>query len=200
MMDVAVLFARHDSIYKSLPGCDVWDIERDARTWPGGTPIVAHPPCRSWGTFRHVAKPVDGERELALWAVDQIRRYGGVLEHPARSALWREKPLPEPGQRDDWGGVDPCCIPMVVGSSSRESDPSLHRRMRAFGAACDTVSYRPSFARHCPVPTAARRHSKAERTSRLATRGKRQRARGDTGSLRLLVVPSGTAMRSEALT
>lgn len=104
MMDVAVLFARHDSIYKSLPGCDVWDIERDARTWPGGTPIVAHPPCRSWGTFRHVAKPVDGERELALWAVDQIRRYGGVLEHPARSALWREKPLPEPGQRDDWGG------------------------------------------------------------------------------------------------
>lgn len=199
MMDVAVLFARHDSIYKSLPGCDVWDIERDARTWPGGTPIVAHPPCRSWGTFRHVAKPVDGERELALWAVDQIRRYGGVLEHPARSALWREKPLPEPGQRDDWG-VDPCCIPMVVGSSSRESDPSLHRRMRAFGAACDTVSYRPSFARHCPVPTAARRHSKAERTSRLATRGKRQRARGDTGSLRLLVVPSGTAMRSEALT
>ena len=28
---VAVLFARSDSIYKSMPECDVWDIERDAR-------------------------------------------------------------------------------------------------------------------------------------------------------------------------
>lgn len=200
MMDVAVLFARHDSIYKSLPGCDVWDIERDARTWPGGTPIVAHPPCRSWGTFRHVAKPVDGERELALWAVDQIRRYGGGSRAPSQVRFVEGETTARARSAGRLGGVDPCCIPMVVGSSSRESDPSLHRRMRAFGAACDTVSYRPSFARHCPVPTAARRHSKAERTSRLATRGKRQRARGDTGSLRLLVVPSGTAMRSEALT
>ncbi len=28
---IAVLFARKDSIYKSLPECDVWDAERDAR-------------------------------------------------------------------------------------------------------------------------------------------------------------------------
>jgi hypothetical protein len=35
---VAVLFARADSVYKALDGCDVWDIERDARRWPGGSP------------------------------------------------------------------------------------------------------------------------------------------------------------------
>jgi hypothetical protein len=35
---VAVLFARKDSIYKTMPECDVWDIERDAREWPGGMP------------------------------------------------------------------------------------------------------------------------------------------------------------------
>lgn len=103
-MSVAVLFARQDSIYKSLPGCDVWDIERDARKWPGGAPIVAHPPCRAWGRLRSFAKPRAGERELALWAVDQIRLHGGVLEHPAGSLLWQEKPLPEPGERDEWGG------------------------------------------------------------------------------------------------
>lgn len=50
------------------------------------------------------AKPIEGEREYALWAVDQIRAWGGVLEHPARSALWAEKPLPAPGCRDAWGG------------------------------------------------------------------------------------------------
>ena len=101
---VSVLFARADSNYKSLQGVDVWDAERDALTWPGGTPVVAHPPCRAWGKFAMFAKPRDGERDLALWAVDQVRTWGGVLEHPAQSLLWGAKPLPEPGKRDAWGG------------------------------------------------------------------------------------------------
>lgn len=36
MKSVAVLFARADSIYKTMPQCDVYDIERDARTTRGG--------------------------------------------------------------------------------------------------------------------------------------------------------------------
>lgn len=103
-MTVAVLFARTDSVYKTLPGCDVYDIDRDARTWPGGCPVVAHPPCRAWGAFAMFAKPRQDERALAPWAVEQVRRWGGVLEHPIRSALWRECSLPSPGQRDEWGG------------------------------------------------------------------------------------------------
>jgi hypothetical protein len=101
---IAVLFARADSIYKSMPGCDVWDIERDALKWPGGAPIIAHPPCRAWAGLSHMAKPRVGERELALWAVDQVRKWGGVLEHSSRSRLWEEKPLPHPGLIDAWGG------------------------------------------------------------------------------------------------
>lgn len=85
---IAVLFARADSAYKTLPGCDVYDIERDARTWRGGCPAVAHPPCRAWGQFHFFAKPRPDEKELALWAVEQVRRWGGVLEHPAQSAMW----------------------------------------------------------------------------------------------------------------
>ncbi len=105
MIAVAVLFARADSIYKSLPECDVWDIERDALQWPGGAPIVAHPPCRAWGSLRHFAKPRPGERDLAPWSVDRIREFGGVLEHPAASRLWPEYGLPDPGKRDRFGGV-----------------------------------------------------------------------------------------------
>jgi hypothetical protein len=51
---VAVLFARSDSIYKEFQGVDVWDKERDARNWPGGCPVIAHPPCRTWGAMSHM--------------------------------------------------------------------------------------------------------------------------------------------------
>lgn len=101
---VAVLFARRDSVYKSDPRCDVFDEPRNALTFAGGLPVVAHPPCRSWGQLAHFAKPRDGERELAIWAVDVVRRCGGVLEHPRASRLWKEAGLPDPGARDRFGG------------------------------------------------------------------------------------------------
>lgn len=102
--EVAVLFARTDSIYKSIPGCDVWDIDRDARGWRGTCPVVAHPPCRAWGCLSHMAKPRPDEKALALYSVNQIRINGGVLEHPAGSKLWKEAGLPALGETDAWGG------------------------------------------------------------------------------------------------
>ena len=105
MQTVAVLFARSDSVYKTLPGCDVYDIERDARTWPGGAPVVAHPPCRAWGRLRAFAKPRHDEKDLARWAVAQVRRWGGVLEHPESSTLWADQRLPRHlNERDGHGG------------------------------------------------------------------------------------------------
>jgi hypothetical protein len=101
---VAVLFARSDSVYKTMPDCDVWDIERDARKWPGGCPVVAHPPCRAWGQLAHMAKPRPDEKDLARWAVGQVRQWGGVLEHPKKSRLWGDQSLPAPGTRDEFGG------------------------------------------------------------------------------------------------
>ena len=102
---VAVLFARADSVYKGLPGCDVWDAERDARLWQGGAPVVAHPPCRAWGRLRAFAKPRPDEMDLARFAVQMVRRCGGVLEHPAGSLVWADQGLPRPGQgRDAAGG------------------------------------------------------------------------------------------------
>jgi len=104
VIPVAILFARADSIYKQMEGVDVWDIERDARRYRGMCPVVAHPPCRAWGNLRMMAKPRPDEKELALYAIDQVRINGGVLEHPAGSTLWPVAKLPEPGDRDAWGG------------------------------------------------------------------------------------------------
>ena len=103
-MTIAVLFARNDSIYKTIEGCDVWDKNRNALNWDGCSPVVAHPPCRAWGNLRQFSHPRPGEKELAIWAIEKIRKYGGVLEHPRSSTLWIEAELPYPQSRDRWGG------------------------------------------------------------------------------------------------
>lgn len=104
MRDVAVLFARADSIYKQFNNCDVYDIERDARTYTGGLPIIAHPPCRAWGQLSHLAKPRPDEKELAIWVIWKIRENGGILEHPLHSKLWGELALPKGKEIDKFGG------------------------------------------------------------------------------------------------
>ena len=103
-MTVAVLFARADSHYKALPDVDVYDMERDARTYDGPWPVVAHPPCRAWGRLRVFANPRPDERNLGRLAVALVREFGGVLEHPAGSTLWAAQKLPRPGERDHLGG------------------------------------------------------------------------------------------------
>lgn len=104
MNQIAALFVRADSVYKTLPEVDAWDMERDARKWPGGCSVIAHPPCRAWGRLRHFAHPRPDEKDLAIWSVAQVRKWGGVLEHPASSTLWPHCGLPGPGQVDAFGG------------------------------------------------------------------------------------------------
>lgn len=105
VVTVAVLFARADSHYREFTQADVYDEARDARTWQGGAPVVAHPPCRGWGRLRKFAKVRPHELDLARFAVAQVRKFGGVLEHPEASTLWAEQRLPAPGEGfDAFGG------------------------------------------------------------------------------------------------
>lgn len=103
-MTVAILFARRDSVYKSLPDCDVWDKDRDASSWTGGSSVVAHPPCRGWGRLRQFSYADDDERRLAEFAICAVSEWGGVLEHPAESTLWWARGLPRPGRFPDGCG------------------------------------------------------------------------------------------------
>ena len=86
--DLAALFTCRSSPYRAL-GLDCYDLARDALSYTGAGRVIAHPPCRSWGRYSHVAKARPGEYDLALWALDLVRRNGGVLEHPRSSKLWR---------------------------------------------------------------------------------------------------------------
>lgn len=96
---ISVLCAARNSIYKTMRDVDVYDIDRDVRTFAGSMPIVGHTPCRSWSAFcGHQAKPLPGEKELAPLVVAILRANGGVLEHPAHSRLWDFLGLPKPGE------------------------------------------------------------------------------------------------------
>ena len=100
MRRVAVLCAARNSVYHQMEDVDVYDLDRDARTFPGGLPVVAHPPCRAWSAYcAHQAKPEPGEKELGIWCCEQLRQHGGVLEQPAHSRLFAAAKLPIPGLR-----------------------------------------------------------------------------------------------------
>lgn len=100
--EITVLFTMNNSIYDQL-GCNTYNKERNALTWEGGKPAIYHPPCRAWGKLKHFAKPTPGEKELALWSIANIRKWGGILEHPWGSDLFRTI-LPRPGTIDEFGG------------------------------------------------------------------------------------------------
>lgn len=100
--DVSVLYVDPRGPYPKLV-TDWWDEARDARLYAGPNPVVAHPPCGPWGRLRHLSK--HDSPALAPHAVDQVRRWGGVLEHPRFSLLWEHCQLPRPDELPDaFGG------------------------------------------------------------------------------------------------
>jgi hypothetical protein len=102
---IAALYVDDAGPYMHLAAVDAWPALRDARLYDGPHPIVAHPPCADWSRLSGMAKHVEGRRDLAPFAVSQVRRWGGVLEHPAWSKLWLALGLPRPGELPDaWGG------------------------------------------------------------------------------------------------
>ena len=85
---VAVLWCQPRSIYATIEGADCWDEKRDARTYAGPHPVICHPPCGPWGSFAHWSK--HHRREDALIGLGMVQAWGGVLEHPQSSRLWRQ--------------------------------------------------------------------------------------------------------------
>lgn len=106
---IAALYVDPDGTYANLPDVELWDETRDARTYPGPWPVVAHPPCARWCALAPLLESLHGLElgadggcfEAALGAV---RRFGGVLEHPAYSFAWRRFDLPRPAPGGWTGG------------------------------------------------------------------------------------------------
>lgn len=107
-MTVAALYVEPDGAYIGLPGVDPWDERRDARTYAGPHPVVAHPPCQRWGRFWHgsTRKPhqfkLGDDGDCFGSALHDVIRWGGVLEHPKDSKAWDIFGISKPPHDGGW--------------------------------------------------------------------------------------------------
>lgn len=100
--DVAALYVDPRGPYPKL--VEHWyDEARDARSYAGPWPVVAHPPCGPWSSMKGLYR--GGGWDLALIAIDQVIRWGGVLEHPITSGIWKDRAPTLIVEQVDWGHV-----------------------------------------------------------------------------------------------
>lgn len=100
---IAALYIDERGPYVGRPDVDAWGISRDAKLYDGPHPVVAHPPCGPWGNLRHLCRYQDAT--CAPRAVEQVWKFGGILEHPAHSRIFAHCGLPIPGDPPDaFGG------------------------------------------------------------------------------------------------
>lgn len=94
---IAALYAQDRGCYHGLADVDPWGEDRDARTYAGPHAVVAHPPCQLWVNLTGVNyKRYGGAHNRPgndggcfAKALEAVRRWGGVLEHPAGSFAWQ---------------------------------------------------------------------------------------------------------------
>lgn len=110
---VAALYVAPGGCYYGLRDVEPWGLpERDAREYAGPWPVVAHPPCERWGRY-YFGGPQwlkDGRPRKKLGddggcfaaALAAVRRWSGVLEHPADSRAWSAHGLTPPKRHAGW--------------------------------------------------------------------------------------------------
>lgn len=111
MILVSALFVHPTGPYPGIPGVDPWGLgcvpSRDARTYTGPHPVVAHPPCAAWGRYARPTPESTARGPLVgddggcfASAFRHVNRYGGVIEHPADTKAFAahriRAPLPLP--------------------------------------------------------------------------------------------------------
>ena len=118
---IAALYVIDGGPYFGLPDVDPWPESRDARKYAGPWPVVAHPPCQRWGRYwsggpSHHGKFKKGDDNGCFAAaLASVRKWGGVLEHPADSHAWLAHGLIAPPRAGgwvtagDWKGWT-CCV------------------------------------------------------------------------------------------
>lgn len=197
---IAALFVQSGGCYWNLDGVDPWGEERDARLYDGPHPVIAHPPCERWGRYWGGGPMLHGTpRQKKLGddggcfasALESVRKWGGVLEHPEGSHAWRAFGLNLPPRSGGWVNADfcggwTCCV---------EQGSYGHRARKAtwlYANRIDTPSLRWGRAHGDFTLLDEGFHSKEERARKIKTGicqrlSRRQRAATPTEFRDLLI-------------
>jgi len=118
---IAALFVLTNGPYFGLPNIDPWDEQRDAKKYAGPYRVIAHPPCERWGRYwsggpsAKVRRKLGDDQGCFESALNSVRRFGGVLEHPEASHAWKYFRLNRPPRIGGWVNADQyggmtCCV------------------------------------------------------------------------------------------
>lgn len=180
---IAALYVKTGGAYYGMPwAVDPWDEARDARTYAGPWPVVAHPPCQRWGKFwagqpLHIKRT--GERKIKgddnecfRCGLHSVRTLGGVLEHPRDSYAWDYFGLNKPPRTggwvkaDDFGGWTCCVEQGRYGHYARKPTWLL-----AYKCWLPVLDWGESPARLDPAVIARMGYKRAQRLGELGSRG-----------------------------
>jgi len=104
---IAALYVDPRGCYAGLPDVEPCGLpDRDATIYAGPWQVVAHPPCARWCRLAGLVEARWGHKRgddggCFAAALASVRRWGGVLEHPAYSDAWLAHGLLPPG-REGW--------------------------------------------------------------------------------------------------
>lgn len=184
MTSVAALYVETAGCYFGVPGVDPWDEARDARLYAGPHPVVAHPPCQRWGRYWHGAPNKPHQYRLGddggcfAAALAAVRRFGGILEHPAHSKAWGAFGLFEPPTSGGWVNADFCggwtCHVEQGHYGHFSRKPTW---LYAHGVDLPPLVWGPGKQRLHPVAVAKHGYEKARRIGMMAMVGGKDKTR-----------------------
>ncbi len=179
---IAALYVENGGCYYGIDGVDPWDEARDARTYAGPWPVVAHPPCQRWGKMwfgqpltvkRTGVRKVKGDDGGCFAAaLAAVRKYGGVLEHPWGSHAWPHFTLNRPPRAGGWIPADleggwTCCVEQGrYGHYARK--PTL---LYAFGTGLPELDWGVGESRLDPAVVERMGIKRAKRLGEVGARG-----------------------------
>src|SRR5688500_178921 len=182
---IAALYVQTNGSYFELPHVDPWDVRRDARLYRGPHRVVAHPPCERWGRYwgggpnSNFPRTKGDDGGCFAAALQAVRTWGGVLEHPEASHAWSHFGLNRPPKSGGWFPADfeggwTCCVEQGhYGHRARKAT-----WLYAFGVSLPELRWGPSEAtiRLDEGYRSAEERRRAIRTGACQRMGKRERA------------------------
>ena len=161
-MKIPVLFTQINSNYNDNQIFDTYDLQRNAFTYYDRIPLIAHPPCRLFSRLRKFSTAPRSEKKCAFFALSKVRQFGGILEHPRSSTLWKTGNFDLSGNVDSYGGFLRCVNLSWFGFPCQKKTMLYFvgispGQLPAFPLSLDAISHQISSSENNSLPEIAKK-------------------------------------------